>query len=113
MRKNLFWILTAILEILIIIASILRHSSNENYVLDIYSVIVFFLLEAYITAGFFLKEMISHRKKMIVVMFANAVIVSDIWASYNWLNSYDALMPTISILLFLVLSYFVLTLLLK
>ena len=77
MRKNLFWILTAILETLMVFASIFRHLFNKNYTLDIYSIVVFVLLEAYITAGFFLKEMIPHRKKMLIVMFVNAVIISD------------------------------------
>ncbi|MBQ4438270.1 hypothetical protein II898_05300 [bacterium] len=75
MRKNLFWILTAILEIVIILILIFRYSSNEYYVLDIYPITLFFIFEAYIFAGFFLKEMIPHRKKMFAVMFVNVVVI--------------------------------------
>ena len=82
MRKNLFWILTAVLETMIVSFSIFRHLSNGEYALDIYSIVTFVLLEAYIMAGFFLKEMIPHRKKMLVVMLVNALIVSDIWVIF-------------------------------
>ena len=111
MRKNLFWILTTILETSMVFASIFRHLFNKNYTLEIYSIVVFVLLEAYITAGFFLKEMIPHRKKMLVVMFVNAVVISDIWFNFTFSN---ASLMFIGYLLFsFLVLYFVLALLLR
>ena len=79
MRKNLFWILTAIFETVIILIVIFGYSSNGYYVLDIYPITLFFLFETYIFAGFFLKEMIPHRKKMFAVMFVSAAILLKFW----------------------------------
>ena len=75
MRKNLFWILTAFFESIVISLSIFRHFAKNDAFNDVYSIIIFFLFEAYIFAGFFLKEMIPHRKKMIAVMFVNFVVI--------------------------------------
>ena len=111
MRKNLFWILTALLEISMVLSSIFRHLFNKNYTLDVYSIVVFVLLEAYITAGFFLKEMIPHRKKMLIVMFVNAVIISDIWFNFTFSNG--SLMFIGYLLFSFLVLYFVLALLLR
>lgn len=111
MRKNLFWILTAVFETSMVFASIFRHLFNKNYTLEIYSIVVFVLLEAYITAGFFLKEMIPHRKKMLVVMFVNAVVISDIWFNFTFSNA--SLMFIGYLLLSFLVIYFVLALLLR
>lgn len=111
MRKKIFWILTIVLEISMILVSIFRHLFNNNYALDIYSIVVFILLEAYIMAGFFLKEMFPHRKKMLLVMFVNAVVISDIW--FNLTFSHNTLIFIGYLLLSFVLLYFILVLLLR
>ena len=111
MRKKLFWILTIVLEFLMILASVFKHLFNNNHVLDIYSIVVFILLEAYIMAGFFLKEMFPHRKKMLLVMFVNAVVISDIW--FNFTFSHNTLIFAGYLLLSFVLLYFILVLLLR
>ena len=111
MRKKIFWILTTALEVSMILASIFRHLFSNNYALDIYSIVVFILLEAYIMAGFFLKEMFPHRKKMLLVMFVNAVVISDIW--FNLTFSHNTLIFIGYLLLSFVLLYFILVLLLR
>lgn len=111
MRKKLFWILTIVLEVSMILASVFKHLFSNNYALDIYSIVVFILLEAYIMAGFFLKEMFPHRKKMLLVMFVNAVIISDIWFNFTFSNG--SLMFIGYLLLSFLVIYFVLALLLR
>ena len=111
MRKKLFWILTIVLEVSMILASVFKHLFSNNYALDIYSIVVFILLEAYIMAGFFLKEMFPHRKKMLLVMFVNAVVISDIW--FNFTFSHNTLIFAGYLLLSFVLLYFILVLLLR
>lgn len=76
MHKNIFFIWTAVTESVFILLNIFMRLNllGKNFSLT-YSVIVFFLFETYMAVGFLLEKMIPYRKKILVVMFANTVIL--------------------------------------
>ena len=76
MHKNTFFIWTAATETVFILLNIFMHLNlfNKDFG-DIYSIILFFLFETYMAAGFLFEKMIPYRKKILAVMFANTVIL--------------------------------------
>lgn len=76
MHKNIFFIWTAVTETVFILLNIFMRlnlfGKDFGYT---YSVIVFFLFETYMSAGFLLEKMKAHRKKILLVMLINVFIL--------------------------------------
>ena len=73
MRKNLFWIYVLLSEIDILVFGVLLFNSIWWYATSItlIKLMLFLILEFFLTASFFIDELAQKRKKMIALFLFN------------------------------------------
>jgi hypothetical protein len=93
MKKHLFWIYIAILEINTIISMLFQYiprvyyngyegqaiTENFEVAFDASMIIMFLIFEMFLIASFFVDELGKKRKVMALVFFINIIIVSELY----------------------------------
>lgn len=95
MKKNLFWIYIAILEINMVISMLLQHLPRMmGYITNkegmevmarydgyfkVSMIIMFLMFEVFFIASFFIDEIAAKRKKAAIIFVINLLIVSHLF----------------------------------